>query len=113
MYELDSVDQILYRAHLNEICKAVWILYAGLEENFESRHVLWVSSSSILLARGHFCSSSLMILLECHLPGLLPTGQVSFKSYLPSKKIYLSWYWTGIFSSPVEQPHARMKIGKF
>ena len=58
MYKLDSVDQILYRAHLNEICKAVWILCAGLEENFESRLVLSVSSSSILLARGHFCSSS-------------------------------------------------------
>lgn len=33
MYELDSVDQILYRAHLNEICKAVWVLCAGLEKN--------------------------------------------------------------------------------
>ena len=92
MYELDSVDQILYRPHLNEICKAVWA-----RRKLESRLVLWVSSSSILLARGHFCSSSLMILLEYHLPGLLPTGKVSFKSYLPSKKIYLSWYRKGIF----------------
>ena len=32
-----------------------------------------------------------MILLEDVLPGLLPFGQVSFKSFLPSKKIYLSW----------------------
>ena len=32
-----------------------------------------------------------MILLEDDLPGLLPIGQVSFKSFLPSKKIYLSW----------------------
>lgn len=33
MYELDSVDQILYWAHLNEICKAVWVLCAGVDEN--------------------------------------------------------------------------------
>jgi len=32
-----------------------------------------------------------MILLEDALPGLLPIVQVSFKSFLPSKKIYLSW----------------------
>ena len=31
-----------------------------------------------------------MILLEDDVPGLLPIGQVSFKSLLPSKKIYLS-----------------------
>ena len=32
-----------------------------------------------------------MILLEDDLPGSLPFGQqVSFKSYLPSKKVYLS-----------------------
>ena len=29
-------------------------------------------------------------LLDDDLPGPLPIGQVSFKSYLPSKKIYLS-----------------------
>ena len=33
MCELDFVDQILYRAHLNEICKAVWVLCAALKEN--------------------------------------------------------------------------------
>ena len=32
----------------------------------------------------------LMILLEDVLPELLPIGQVSYKSYSPSKKIYLS-----------------------
>ena len=31
-----------------------------------------------------------MILFEADLPVPLPIGQVSFKSYLPSKKIYLS-----------------------
>ena len=31
-----------------------------------------------------------MILLEDVLPGLLPIGQVSFKSYSLTKKIYLS-----------------------
>ena len=31
-----------------------------------------------------------MILLEDVLPELLPIEQVSYKSYLPSKKIYLS-----------------------
>ena len=33
MYELGSVDQILYWAHLYEICKAVWVLCAGVDEN--------------------------------------------------------------------------------
>jgi len=74
---------------MGSLCRAL--------RKLESRLVLWVSGSSILLAPGHFCSSSLMILLEYHLPGLLPTGQVSFKRYLPSKKIYLSWYRKGIF----------------
>ena len=32
-----------------------------------------------------------MILLEDDLPGLLPIGRVTFKSFLPGKKIYLSW----------------------
>ena len=82
------------------------------QRKLESRLVLWVSSSSIVLARSHFCSSSLMILLEYHLPGLLPTGHVSFKSYLPSKKTYLSWYRKGIFSSPVEQPLENRQIGR-
>ena len=33
MYKLDSVDQILYWVHLNEICEAVWVFCAGLEKN--------------------------------------------------------------------------------
>ena len=32
-----------------------------------------------------------MIVLAVDLPGPFPIGQVSFKSYLPRKKIYLSW----------------------
>ena len=32
-----------------------------------------------------------MIVLAVDLPGPFPIGQVSFKSYLPGKKIYLSW----------------------
>ena len=38
-----------------------------------------------------------MILLEVDFLGHLPIGQLSFKTYLPSKKIYLSWTIRHVF----------------
>ena len=55
---------------------------------------LWASSSHILFALvGHFKLIMLVALvrIEHDLPGPLPIVQVIFKTYLPSKKIYLSW----------------------
>ena len=43
----------------------------------------------------------LMILIEDDLLGPLTLGQVSFKSYLPRKKIYLCRSRTGLFLNPV------------
>ena len=51
-----------------------------------------------------FCLSSLMILFEDDFPGRVPIGQVSFKSYLPCKKISLlfPYFYTGPFLEPWE-----------
>lgn len=35
------------------------------------------------------CLSQLMIVLEAHLPGLLPIGHVRFENYFPNKEIYI------------------------
>ena len=56
--------------------------------------VLWASSSHILFALvGQFKLVMLITLvrIEHDSPRPLPIVQVIFKSYLPSKKIYLSW----------------------
>ena len=51
----------------------------GLKKNpLKFQLVVWASSAHILLSWGHY------------LPGLLPIGQINFKSYLLIKKIYLS-----------------------
>ena len=70
---------------------------------------VWSSANSLLkwcFRNCHrcFCLSSLMILFEVDFPGPLPIGQVSFKSYLPSKKISLPvpCYQTGPFFEPWE-----------
>ena len=56
--------------------------------------VLWASSSHILFALVGLFKLVMLIALariEHDLPGPLPIVQVIFKTYLPSKKIYLSW----------------------
>ena len=65
--------------------------YPRAKKNLVFKPVLFASSSHIYACRGR----SLLIfnyLLEDDLLVPLPTGQVSFISYLPSKKIQL--YWT-------------------
>ena len=58
-----------------------------LEKRLEFQIVLWAKSTLICLPRTILS----MIVLAVDLPGPFPIGQVSFKSYLPRKKIYLSW----------------------
>ena len=58
-----------------------------LEKRLEFQIVLWARSTLICLPR----TTLSMIVLAVDLPGPFPIGQVSFKSYLPRKKIYLSW----------------------
>ena len=69
--------------------------WQGSQENLNSMQlVLWASSSHNLFALvGHFKLVMLIALVrtEHDLPGPLPIVQVIFKSFLPSKKIYLSW----------------------
>ena len=56
----------------------------GLKK-LEFQLVLWARSSHISLAQSHFLLGSVKDFIR-----LLLIGQVSFKSYLPSKKIHLS-----------------------
>jgi len=49
------------------------------------QHVLWKSSSPILLAWGNYLLVLVYFLLENDLPWPLSIGQVSFKNYLPSE----------------------------
>ena len=67
----------------------ILLILQGLKK-LEFQLVLWASSSHILLVQGHFLLVLVNDLLEDDLPGPLPTGQNSLKSYLPRKKIYLS-----------------------
>lgn len=65
--------------------------YYGIQNgNFNSSLSFGQAAFTFRLPRTISCSSWIMILLENDLPGPLTIEQVSFKSYLPSKKIYLS-----------------------
>ena len=67
-------------------------VYAGVEKKIEFKLVLWASTFHIFLAQGHF----LLVVVNNFVRGWLlswavPIGQViSFKNFLPGKKIYLS-----------------------
>ena len=65
--------------------------YYGIQNrNLNSSLSFGQAALTFRLPRTISCSSWIMILLEDDLPGPLTIEQVSFKSYLPSKKIYLS-----------------------
>ena len=65
--------------------------YYGIQNrNLNSSLSFRQAAFTFRLPRTISCSSWIMILLEDDLPGPLTIEQVSFKSYLPSKKIYLS-----------------------
>ena len=67
-------------------------VYAGVEKKIEFKLVLWASTFHNFLAQGHF----LLVVVNNFVRGWLlswavPIGQViSFKNFLPGKKIYLS-----------------------
>ena len=63
----------------------------ALEKNLNFSLSFRQAGLTFCLPRATSCLSLLMIWLENEVPGPLPIGQVSFKSYLPSKKIYLCW----------------------
>ena len=50
--------------------------------------------------------------LEDGLPGPWPTGQVSFKSYLPSKKIYVSQTTGQDFFQALWRPQKKYMYGR-
>ena len=66
-------------------------LHARLVKKLEFQFVLWPSESQVSLVQGHMLLDLLTILLEDDSPAHLPIGQVSFKTYLLSNKIYYSW----------------------
>ena len=76
-------------------------VYAGVEKKMEFKLVLWASTFHNFLAQGHF----LLVVVNNFVRGgwllswALPIGQViSFKNFLPGKKIYLSQtYRQGFF----------------
>lgn len=75
-------------------------VYAGVEKKIEFKLVLWASAFHIFLAQGHF----LLVVVNNFVRGWLlswavPIGQlISFKNFLPGKKIYLSQtYRQGFF----------------
>ena len=75
-------------------------VYAGVEKKIEFKLVLWASTFHNFLAQGHF----LLVVVNNFVRGWLlswavPIGQlISFKNFLPGKKIYLSQtYRQGFF----------------
>ena len=84
-------------------CTVIKITYHNEgSKKVESQHVVWASGSikQILLAlRDHFLVIIVNDFLADDLPGSLPIGLMSFKSYLPRKKVYLSFATKQVFSS--------------
>ena len=98
--DLSTMDRLFVLRYQKEN----YNIWSGLEKKIEFQLVLWVSSCNILLAAwGKF----FLVLVndQDDLLWTLAIGQLSFKSYLPSKKIYLfcpAGLLDGTFSSPVD-----------
>jgi len=68
----------------------LWPITGFKNRNLNSSLPFGQAALTFRLPRTISCSSWIMILLKDDLPGPWTIEQVRFKSYLPSKKIYLS-----------------------
>ena len=81
---------------------------------FQGLEKTWISACSFLPKDwATSCWALVIFYLEDNLPGTSPIGQESFKSYLPSKKIYLSWTAGRVFSSPALGPIFLFKVSNW